>query len=89
MDDETLHSYVQTCRTRKRGWDGQIDRFVTMTYGKTFRIDRASSGWVCAQRRTGRALGWLQAKYRDQNSTDIPDLLVIVDDDTSVVRQYY
>jgi hypothetical protein len=45
--------------------------------------DRAP-GWFCAQRRPGRALGWLQVMY--QNPNEIPEILLIVDDDTSLVR---
>ena len=41
------------------------------------------AGWFCAQRRIGPALGLLQTVYQD-NSTSIPDILVLVDDDTSV-----
>jgi len=41
------------------------------------------AGWFCAQRRIGPALGWLQSVYQD-NATSIPDILVLVDDDTSV-----
>lgn len=39
-------------------------------------------GWFCAQRRPGHALGWLQTLYQDP--ANIPDMLIIVDDDTSV-----
>ena len=39
-------------------------------------------GWFCAQRRPGHALGWLQKIYRDEEN--IPSILIIVDDDTSV-----
>ena len=49
-------------------------------------LDERHSGWFCAQRRHGRALGWLRSAYR--NSSAIPDVLLIVDDDTSVVRKF-
>ena len=39
-------------------------------------------GWFCAQRRPGHALGWLQHMYQDP--ANIPDMLMIVDDDTAV-----
>lgn len=39
-------------------------------------------GWFCAQRRPGHALGWLQKMYGD--AANIPDMLILVDDDTSV-----
>ena len=41
------------------------------------------AGWFCAQRRIGPAFGWIQSVYQD-NTTSIPDILVLVDDDTSV-----
>jgi hypothetical protein len=39
-------------------------------------------GWFCAQRRPGHALGWLQKAYQDVAM--IPDVLMLVDDDTFV-----
>ena len=39
-------------------------------------------GWFCAQRRPGHALGWLQKMYQDVKN--IPDMLILVDDDTAV-----
>jgi hypothetical protein len=43
-------------------------------------------GWFCAQRRPGHALGYLQHVYHQEydNDNNIPDMLIIVDDDTSV-----
>ena len=40
-------------------------------------------GWFCAQRQPGHALGWLQFMYLDL--AKIPDILILVEDDTSVV----
>lgn len=48
--------------------------------------NRHQSGWYCAQRRHGRALGWLRTAYR--NFTTMPDILLVVDDDTSLVRDF-
>jgi hypothetical protein len=97
LSDEALESFVESCRSN-RLWHtdrGGQDKFQNMrkfqhmrktqfgvASGKT--IDERHSGWFCAQRRPGRALGWLQVMY--QNPTVIPDILLIVDDDTSVVR---
>ena len=60
------------------------------TLGGVARLKKAmedahqhKAGWFCAQRRIGPALGLLQSVYQD-NSTSIPDILVLVDDDTSV-----
>mmetsp|Transcript_29943 Transcript_29943/g.49107 ORF Transcript_29943/g.49107 Transcript_29943/m.49107 type:complete len:232 (-) Transcript_29943:113-808(-) len=66
-----LTSYVQTCRSPKLG---------SKTFGRGHKM--SESGWFCAQRRPGRALGWLQAMY--QGDAAPPDILILVDDDTSV-----
>lgn len=41
-------------------------------------------GWVCAQRRIGRAFEWLQSQYssKTEPSEPLPDALLLVDDDT-------
>ncbi len=65
-----------------------FERLRVKTYGLSSWNDTNghNSGWYCAQRRHGRALGWLRAAY--QNSTTMPDFLLIVDDDTSLVRDF-
>jgi len=77
-DESTRLNYVNTCRLPNVG---------TKEYG----IGHGNSGgWICAQRRVGKALGWLQAVYSSSRKggvkvkRSIPDILVIVDDDTSV-----
>ena len=47
---------------------------------------RKDIGWLCAQRRVGRALGWLSHQY--SSDAALPDVLLLVDDDTFVVRRY-
>jgi len=51
---------------------------------KRFGVGRkpTEAGWFCAQRRPGRSLGWLQAVYQTRAAP--PDILMLVDDDTSV-----
>jgi len=79
LSDESMRlDYVNTCRLPHVG---------TKEYG----IGHGNSGgWICAQRRVGKALGWLQAVYSSSRKggvkvkRSIPDVLVIVDDDTSV-----
>lgn len=83
MSDQTLNSYASTCKSPK-GWDPKVESFVNSHYGKASGLIRTNAGWFCAQRRPGRALGWLQAKYGAGSATSIPDILLIVDDDASV-----
>ena len=46
---------------------------------------REESGWLCAQRRIGRALGWIKnVPYAEQGNNTLPDFLLIVDDDTFI-----
>ena len=83
---EELESYVNTCKSLPRK-NHRIQEFFTGYYGKSEgNVTRSTNeGWVCAQRRLGRALGWLHALYH--NSQDIPDFLTIVDDDTYIDQQ--
>ena len=94
MSDASFESFVESCRSptlwhQDRGGQQGFQEFQKMlqqNFGvatKKKKIGR-HPGWVCAQRRTGRALGWLQVMY--QNPNVIPEILLIVDDDTSLVR---
>ena len=69
--DEQINSFVKKAYTRGGDSDGNV-------------IFRNDIGWLCAQRRVGRALGWLSHKY--VSDADLPDILLLVDDDTFVVR---
>jgi len=79
LSDESMRlDYVNTCRLPNMG-------------AKEYGIGHGNSGgWICAQRRVGKVLGWLQAVYSSSRKggvkvkRSIPDILVIVDDDTSV-----
>ena len=94
MSDASFESFVESCRSptlwhQDRGGQQGFQEFQKMSqtnFGvatKKRKIGR-HPGWVCAQRRPGRALGWLQVMY--QNPNVIPEILLIVDDDTSLVR---
>ena len=87
MDNDSLQSYIQTCQG-DMGWqsNNKLERFRQSHFGMASRkgIESRNAGWFCAQRRPGHGLGWLMEMYRD--STNIPDVLMIVDDDTAVVR---
>ena len=85
MSEEALQSFIQTCKG-PMGWDKKVERFRAKEFGVAsgFGLETHHAGWFCAQRRPGHALGWLQNMY--QNEKMIPDILLLVDDDTSVVR---
>ena len=74
--EEALGVYLQSCRTESSGAKFRHGAFGHRPY------DKKGWGWFCAQRRPGHALGWLQSMYQDP--AYIPDILIIVDDDTSV-----
>lgn len=85
MDNATLQSYIQSCRG-DMGWKKvKLEQFRQANFGNAsgIAIESRNAGWYCAQRRLGHGLGWLMDMYR--NRTNIPDILMIVDDDTSVV----
>ena len=68
------------------GWEEKVEAMRRELFGFASNVpleERSQQpGWFCAQRRPGRALGWLQEMYH--NPDDLPDILIIADDDTSV-----
>ena len=56
--------------------------YLSICYPNGNAKEKKGWGWFCAQRRPGHALGWLQHMYQDP--ANIPDMLIIVDDDTAV-----
>ncbi|KAL9189189.1 hypothetical protein ACHAXT_011679 [Thalassiosira profunda] len=72
LNEVALQAFLNTCRAPNLGskefGGGHVDQ----------------PGWFCAQRRVGRALGWLSHKYKGVDPSELPDGLLIVDDDTSV-----
>ena len=87
MNKGALQSYIQLCRD-DMGWENtNLEIFRRKNFGLKGRTIRDNAGWFCAQRRPGHGLGWLMEMYRD--SANIPDILIITDDDTSVVRVLY
>ena len=84
MTNEELQSFVDKCHEPMR-WK-VAEGFRRRQYGHYGDvIDEHQAGWFCAQRRPGHSLGWLQAMYGN-GTMSIPDILIFVDDDTSVVR---
>jgi hypothetical protein len=85
MDNDALQSYIQSCRG-EMGWKkDKLEKFRQNNFGNAsgIALESRNAGWFCAQRRPGHGLGWLMKMYR--NHTNIPDVLMIVDDDTLVV----
>ena len=68
--------------------DPSIESFVASRYGQGEggADHRNDAGWICAQRRVGIALGWLQEEYgydgKSDDPTPLPDALLLVDDDS-------
>ncbi len=83
MATPDLEDFVKQCRGPK-GWYPSLEKFRRRSFGLAsgHGLETHQAGWFCAQRRPGHSLGWLQAMYADQEN--IPDLLLLVDDDTSV-----
>lgn len=95
----TRANAAETCKRRSRDSgkyrNEKMNRFFGEFYGITEgdRVRSTDAGWVCAQRRVGRALGYLNVRYgggvgdarADAAETiDIPDYLIVVDDDSYV-----
>mmetsp|Transcript_32268 Transcript_32268/g.68271 ORF Transcript_32268/g.68271 Transcript_32268/m.68271 type:complete len:485 (+) Transcript_32268:133-1587(+) len=68
--------YINQCRT----YTSRYNKFRT-GYGAGHG---QQGGWFCAQRRVGRSLGWISAIYTGEQFMTLPDVLMIVDDDTVV-----
>lgn len=96
MSDSDLAAVVDACRekTLTSGDEGLFkDEKMKSFFGEYYgvseggRVRSRDAGWVCAQRRVGRALGWLHSKYSGgdgDDKVDVPDYLMVVDDDTYV-----
>ena len=86
---EDLMVLVQTCKSGA-GFDTSVAGHVRRYYGfgEGLVDHQEEPGWVCAQRRVGPLLGWLQAQYGGGSNAEeedpLPDLLVYLDDDTFV-----
>ncbi len=76
MSQRDAEEYVARCRDYG-GWGWQVKHFVEAGYAITEGMSREEAGWVCAQRRLGRGLGWLQTVYAERG-TPLPDFLLIV-----------
>ena len=82
MSDEDLSAFVKACKS-PLGYESTIEKFILDYYGfgEAWKDHSKDKGWICAQRRLGRALGWLQMQYGD-NNIELPDVLILADDDT-------
>jgi len=85
MSDDYHTAAIDKCKTDPLFKAPNIKSFFTNTYGVSegSRIRSTDPGWLCAQRRLGRAFGWLHSQYLG-GKTDFPDYLMVVDDDTYV-----
>ena len=85
MSESSLSEAVSTCKAAQGYGDAKIKSFFGDYYGisEGNRVRSNDAGWLCAQRRVGRALGWLHYQYVVQH-VEIPQYLAVVDDDTYI-----
>jgi hypothetical protein len=85
MPDGARAALVDTCKASMAIKDPKIQSFFSEYYGLSegHRQRSDEAGWICAQRRVGRAFGWLHSQYAGGKAT-IPEYLIMVDDDTYV-----
>lgn len=96
MSAEEQEGSVARCkdpsfRAERKGDHGTQAERMTSFFQKYYGLSEGSRvrsrdpGWICAQRRVGRAFGWLHSMYSSSsNGVKVPDYLMIVDDDTYV-----
>jgi hypothetical protein len=80
MTRAEVEARVARCN-KYNGWKKSMKQFIGDGYTLAEGQVRRDAGWVCAQRRVGRALVWLKKMYK-MREDDIPDYLLLVDDDT-------
>lgn len=85
MSDEARLAAIDKCEASELFSDPKIKSFSSEYYGLSEgnRIRSNDAGWICAQRRVGRAFGWLHSQY-SSGKTSIPDFVMVVDDDTYI-----
>ena len=85
MSESSLSEAVSTCKAAQGYGDAKIKSFFGDYYGisEGNRVRSNDAGWLCAQRRVGRALGWLHYQYVVKD-VEIPQYLAVVDDDTYI-----
>lgn len=81
MSSREVIEHVHKCRAFE-GWSDSVHRFVYAGFGVAeggvFESnEHQDSGWFCAQRRIGRAFGWLEQLFA-QRSVELPDFLLLV-----------
>ncbi len=85
MTDEEVTLHIDKCVAGFNETAGRAQHFISDGYTLVEDKKRRDAGWICAQRRVGRALGWLkQVAYKDHDQDSLPDLLLFVDDDTYI-----
>jgi hypothetical protein len=80
MSRAEVEEHMARCNKFK-GWKKSMKHFIGDGYSIAEEQVRRDAGWVCAQRRVGRALFWLKKLYA-MRKDDLPDYLLLVDDDT-------
>ena len=82
MSRAEVDTHVTKCHEYK-GWGKSMRHYIGDGYTLAEGVIRRDAGWLCAQRRVGRSLAWIQKMFTER-SNDLPDYLLLVDDDTYV-----
>ena len=82
MSRAEVDAHVTRCNEYK-GWGKSMRHYIGDGYTLAEGVIRRDAGWLCAQRRVGRSLAWIQKMFTER-SDDLPDYLLLVDDDTYV-----
>jgi len=84
MTEDEVKSHVDACTGGLNGFRKSVQEFISEGYTAVEDKKRSEAGWLCAQRRVGRALGWLKGVAYADKEIVLPDYLLIVDDDTYI-----
>ena len=81
MSEQEVMEQVHACQAFE-GWRESVQHFIkegfSVTEGHSIMKGnvKRDSGWFCAQRRLGRAFGWLEQVYA-QRDFKLPDYLLV------------
>jgi hypothetical protein len=76
MSSEEAIAVVQSCK-KYRAWKTEPRQFAGFGYANSEGTHREQPDWICAQRRIGSVLGWIQHVYTD-GGIPPPDFLLIM-----------
>jgi hypothetical protein len=82
MTSAKLRDHNDVCRRKHRQPFYLLYRYMPMTFLTRHKAN--PFGWLCAQVRPGSGLGKIARYYKTLESSELPDYLLLVDDDTMI-----